>query len=139
MKKTLKSIILATAAATLGLVMAGCAPTYKEISANRGVKPTNERVIQLVKDYIRSRFKDPDSVKDLVIYNTEASNSEWVYCWSANAKNSLGGYIGSKSYTIGVQHGRLTTGFQSGLREGLQKGRSCRGSVLYREPGLIKY
>ena len=131
------------------IFLSGCgAVSYEEIMEIRGKKPSKERVIVWVKSFLRNNLKDPDSVKDLVIYDARppqphASSpgkyvsilgKEWVYCFEVNAKNSYGGYTGSQLHGIEVQKGRALRGGTDPFITA-----RCGNRVIYRESGLIKY
>ena len=141
-----KTILIAFLGA---IFLSGCgAVSYEEIMEIRGKKPSKERVVVWVKSFLRNNLKDPDSVRDLVIYDAlppqpHASSpgkyvsilgKEWVYCFNVNAKNSYGGYTGSQLHGIEVQKGRALRG---GTDPYLIA--RCGNKVIYQESGLIEY
>ena len=81
--------------------LTGCAvPTIEMTTQRAGAKPTNEETIKLVNSYIEKTFNDPDSVKDLAIYEPVpgsiiregATVPAWIVCFDARAKNTYGAY-----------------------------------------------
>ena len=73
-------------------------------------KPSNTR--KYVTDYLNNSLKDPDSLKDFSIteprkgwwtagiFNGFKNEPLWYVCYSYNAKNSYGGYVGKKNYVL---------------------------------------
>lgn len=71
-------------------------------------KPSDARA--LVMSYLNSSLKDPDSLKDFSIteprkgrfyggmFNGFRKEPAWYVCYTYNAKNSYGGYVGTKRY-----------------------------------------
>ncbi|EOF4705826.1 hypothetical protein ACKWWX_004278 [Klebsiella oxytoca] len=96
-----KTVVILTA-----IILSGCvtAPDKSEISrADYGLLPDNYQ--QIIKDSMAGRLKDPHSAQ----YDFTKPFKGWCksgfttyYGWlvpfSLNAKNSYGGYVGSKSY-----------------------------------------
>ena len=64
------------------------------------IQPSNgEELIEEAKANVVDRLKDPNSAqfKDLAIYETE--KGVIIVCGKVNAKNSMGGYTGFKTFT----------------------------------------
>jgi hypothetical protein len=79
-----------------------------------GQYPTNYE--SLVTTYIKVYFKDPDSVKDLKVFEPKQIirddfQGTKTYCYFvmfwANAKNSYGGYTGTQTSSFYVRDGHI--------------------------------
>lgn len=83
-----------------------------------GCKPSDDKAKELVQAYVKSMMKDPDSVmfKDLsFVGSTEGSDGtvSGNVCGRVNAKNSLGGYVGFKTFFASIEmksKGTFSTG-----------------------------
>lgn len=107
--------------AFLLLLLVGCAahiPTKNEIDlADCGAFPKEHE--QLVKDYIKENFVDPESVRDLTILapvkayfslgKTVGLTSNYGYeiAFECNAKNNYGGYNGKDWTFLLCRDGKL--------------------------------
>ena len=107
------------------LVVFGCTttPTVQDItSANYGDPPTN--LENTITAYLKDVLKDPDSLKDLRIgtpkrgwtrtnYGKDVLYGYWVG-YSYNAKNSYGGYVGSKYHCAFFQNNYIRQTWSEG-------------------------
>ncbi len=103
-----------------GLLLAGCAgqPSQQELAvADYGPAPdtTTIEFYKAVERAIKSTLKDPDSLKELLVTNAQkcmrrAATAEYGYCIliAYNAKNSYGGYVGQRPFTVFVHDGHIT-------------------------------
>jgi hypothetical protein len=97
--------------AALAVILAGCQTTGQgsQIQVAQQLPP-NYR--QMIVDNIRSTFFDPYSIRDAMISAPIAGTSLLgpvaTVCVMANAKNRMGGYIGSKPTSFVFRDGRLT-------------------------------
>lgn len=93
------------------LALAGCqtASTSDQIAEAAKHVPPNYR--HLVADHIRKTFKDPYTIRDASISGpvpgTSFSGSIASICVRANAKNSMGAYIGIKATQFVFRNGVL--------------------------------
>lgn len=82
--------------------------------------PYPESYQQLAKAAIQQTLKDPDSAKfefpgkpykGFSYAHTDFKNETTVFCWTVavkvNAKNSYGGYTGSKTWYVDIRDGRV--------------------------------
>lgn len=93
------------------LALAGCKSTadkvenWQEIDA--GPKPTNYEALTV--EAVKGILKDPDSAKITNISGPykeyRVSRFLWAVCGSVNAKNSYGGYTGSKPFMVSIYEG----------------------------------
>lgn len=127
-----------------GLLLSGClsAPPQKEIAnADFGKYPSNYE--STIEHYMRQFLKDPDSVKyEYVIYPRKSwyvggllgpSGTSYGYavCAKINAKNSFGGYTGSKIHYFLIKNDRIIAHFyDSGRRYDIGR------STAYKACGL---
>lgn len=87
------------------LLLAGCAATPQQTRELASQVPPAYR--EIVKEYVRSTFKDPYSIKDARISEPTSVfvglvNGGHVpgVCVAMNAKNGFGGYTGTKVYSV---------------------------------------
>ena len=77
--------------------------------AKSGPYPQNYR--QLAKDYVRTTFFDPYSMRDVQISTPHNgrmfAQQGWVVCIAANAKNRMGGYTGLKKTALLMRDGAV--------------------------------
>lgn len=78
------------------LSLTGCAVNAVISQEEAGPFPANYKVATA--DYIKSTFKDPYSLRDVMISKPIPykilNHTGYVVCFQANAKNSFGGYTG---------------------------------------------
>ena len=105
--------------ATLALIASlfGCGPiippvpptpeirhlSISEAETRHGKFPDNYQT--LVKEYMRSVLKDPDSAKYSFIYEPEAVDEGWAIKFMVNSKNSFGGYTGNQLGACLIKNG----------------------------------
>lgn len=101
----------------LAALLAGCTSIQTGSQTDYGAYPTN--YTDIVHIWIKNNFKDPDSVKDLEIFKPvkfnyrtpvpiwETANDTYGYaiCFSCNAKNSYGAYVGIQTSRLFVRDG----------------------------------
>lgn len=95
-------------------LIVGCAPT-RPIPAGQdhlvvGEHPDNWR--QLARDYIRTSYFDPFSVRDSEasppFRNAKAFHDHgWTVCIRTNAKNRMGAYTGRTVQSIDIKFGKV--------------------------------
>ena len=114
---TLKIILCSS----LLLLICGCSELqHKQAgsSSDYGMYPTN--YVDVVHDWIRFNFRDPDSVKDLQVnepfkydwkldYGIWGSGHTYGYLISfwCNARNAYGGYTGLENESLFVRDGQV--------------------------------
>lgn len=99
-------------------VLAGCAtaPSGKGSYVTAGDQPSKDDLEPVVKRYLATTLKDPDSVKQFQIVSGPTyitwyqgllggggHEGGWLVCYDYNAKNSYGGYTGVKRDGIVVR------------------------------------
>jgi hypothetical protein len=96
-------------------------------SDDETLKPSQETAESCVRQYIADYFKDPYSVRDLVIgqpkFYCAALHPEdrvyhqdwWLVPYWCNTKNGFGGYIGKKLYVLGLVKKDNKWWFNTGL------------------------
>jgi hypothetical protein len=109
MKKTFISLALA-------VLLAGCAtkPTNQEMaSADYGPYPGGYE--QIIKSYMQSVLKDPDSARyrfknspTKAWDGTGGTKYGYVVCVLINSKNSFGGYVGDRMTYFIINNDRVT-------------------------------
>jgi hypothetical protein len=112
--------VLGVAILVSGCLFSGCAPTMtpQEQAAVAAADPlTDEQARNVVLEYIRTTFKDPDSIKDLKVLKPELQKTltglyRWSILFSVNAKNSYGAYAGPTAYQILYSQGKILMGLQ---------------------------
>lgn len=121
---TIKRFI-ASAALVVLTVLSGCAvivpPAPEQIlSADYGSIPTDDQIKRGITGYLETKLKDPDSVltknisppeKGFLTLTSIAQGSRYTYGWivyfEVNAKNSYGGYVGYKKYSVVFRDGKV--------------------------------
>lgn len=63
------------------------------------VKSYNERIKESAENYISSVLKDPESAR-FGEFTVEAVEGFSIACFTVNAKNSYGGYVGDKVFAL---------------------------------------
>jgi len=109
--------MLLSSCASLSPVGSGFYKPTEEEKASADYGPFPENYQELVKQYMQTQLKDPESARyrfEMKPYkgNTSAKSKEKVvYCWKVatyiNAKNSYGGYTGEKLDFFEVRNGRV--------------------------------
>lgn len=113
MANFVRKVAFGAAASAVAVALLGCAATPNE---NIGPRPTAYR--EIVRDYIRTSFVDPYSIRDAQITKpnkvgqltkkgTLTYETGWAVCVRANAKNRMGGYTGIKSTVFLIRDGRV--------------------------------
>lgn len=97
------------ATALLGSALAACGTVGSGVEA----QPPDAKAIILANK--TSLWKDPDSIKDASIATSlrRHMGHMWFACIRLNAKNSFGGYVGSKTYIVLI----YDSGKPPGLRD----------------------
>ena len=103
------------AIATITLFIGGCAtpPTQQELAAaDYGTYPDNFE--QIIKNHMTSILKDPDSARFQFLNNPKkgwnglgGKKFGYVSCVNINAKNSYGGYVGSRMSYFMIRNGKI--------------------------------
>lgn len=77
-------------------------------AADAGPRPDNYR--ELVVEYMKESFKDPASIRDAKISSPYIyqKRAVWQVCVEANAKNSMGGYVGTRAFVAWIQNGAIS-------------------------------
>lgn len=94
------------------LSLAGCAG-FGQVSTSglESVGPYPDNWESLVRDYIKTRFVDPYTIKDAMAAppyrNRKAFYDTWTVCLRMNAKNRMGGYTGLQYYSLGIKKGSI--------------------------------
>lgn len=93
-------------------ILAGCAappPTQHELAAaNYGPPPRNYKAS--IMTYMASILKDPESARygfssePIRGYMGASRKFGWIACATINAKNSFGGYVGTRQYIFLIQN-----------------------------------
>lgn len=94
------------------LALTGCVslnPYDHELRVPAGPEPNRAQVDATVRAHLAASLKDPDSLKQYELLsvrktrwmrgalNGGGSEEGWLACFSYNAKNSYGGYVGAKT------------------------------------------
>lgn len=103
----------------ISVALAGCVsldPYSQPVVVTAGPEPTKQQVEPVVRTWIQSRLKDPDSLKQFEIINImrtryflgapiahKGTAEGWLVCFQYNAKNSYGGYVGVKYFGVVVR------------------------------------
>lgn len=97
------------------LALAGCVslnPYEHELRVPAGPEPDRAQVDAAVRAHLAATLKDPDSLKQYELHsvrhtrwmrgalNGGGSEEGWIACFSYNAKNSYGGYVGVKTDSL---------------------------------------
>ena len=116
---------LTGAAIAVLTVLSGCAvgtPPAPEqmLSADYGPIPTDDQIKRGIKSYLETKLKDPDSAltknisqpeKGFLTLSSIAEGSRYTYGWlvyfDVNAKNSYGGFVGYKKYSVVIRDGKV--------------------------------
>ena len=120
-------------ALALFVLVAGCAtaPTQEELArADFGAFPENHNAT--IRDYLRSFLKDPASAQYSHVRGPERVWSSYFgpvmygyfVCASINAKNSFGGYTGSKLHFFLIRNGSVVQHIYPSGNDGVDIGRS---------------
>lgn len=97
-----------------GALLAGCASKPPAELPAPGPEPTAAQAEKIARDYLARVLKDPDSLKqfalvrgpyrkDYQITRWSPWNSGYIVCFTYNAKNSYGGYVGPKLAAIAIK------------------------------------
>jgi len=123
MHKLIYALLIST-----GALFSGCAihtpPTQAVIdAADHGIEPSEDEVKKLVNVYLEATLKDFESarIKNIKkekgyrmlssIANGSAHEFGWFVTFEVNAKNSYGGYVGYKPYSIVIRNGKIITSY----------------------------
>lgn len=90
------------------ITITGCSSTERSEVETPQVKVRKElfepspEQIDLAKNIVRNRLKDPESATFSDIYGVknESLRAGFSICGKVNAKNSFGGYVGNKSFAV---------------------------------------
>jgi len=116
-----------TAIYSMGLFSLLSSPINAEMPVNHdnpGIKPTD--YLPAIMADLRSSLKDPDSARDFVLCDPRIRKAfkypsgkwnpaYWAVEFSLNAKNSYGGYTGSRAFTASFDNGELAKVWSSDL------------------------
>jgi hypothetical protein len=104
----------------IAALVAGCAtpPAPQEVaSANYGPYPSNYK--EIVQGWIKQRFRDPYSIRDLKLGVPEKywvqdppllggkTHYGYMVAVALNGKNAFGAYVGIQAYRLLIRDGRL--------------------------------
>ncbi|HMS26260.1 MAG TPA: hypothetical protein PKC80_02675 [Burkholderiaceae bacterium] len=122
---TITKRFLTVAAFVMLAIFSGCAvvtpPSQEQmLSADYGPIPTEDQIQRGIVSYLEPRLKDPDSAltknitkpkKGYLTLTSIAAGSSYTYGWivhfEVNAKNSYGGYVGYKEYSVVFRDGKV--------------------------------
>ena len=94
------------------IILAGCVALTDPEGKDAGPYPDNWR--ELVREYIKTNYVDPYSIRDSQIAppfrSRKAFFDEWIVCLRNNAKNQFGGYTGLRTTDISIRQGRVNIG-----------------------------
>jgi hypothetical protein len=97
--------IATLSAACAAFLATGCAVTTQITREEAGPYPENYK--EIIASYIKSSFKDPYSLKDVMISKPMPykilHRAGYVVCLQTNAKNSYGGYVGISHNEIMIE------------------------------------
>lgn len=105
MNKTTLLLIIAS-------MITGCAGVGQISNSGEGnVGPYPENWKNIAREYIKTRYFDPYSVRDSEaappFRNRKAFYDTWTLCIRNNAKNKFGGYTGLQATAIGIKQGQI--------------------------------
>ncbi|WP_321335391.1 hypothetical protein [Breoghania sp.] len=91
------------------LALSGCVTTEQVDNMVASSRPATPEERQIIVDYVRGTFKDPYSIRDARIsyFFDNTPRGGYAGCISLNAKNSFGGYIGTKFVSMVINNGQI--------------------------------